>query len=106
MLSASRFSDGENLSTTRLDPIVRTQARKLRARLDRYYEVEYSPDCPMRIEFPKGSYVPVFRSVLPEEPKPASAAGVVSPAASVSENAASVAEKRIVPVLKARERSW
>ncbi len=47
----------------RLDPIVRTQARKLRARLAKYYETEGQQD-PIRIEFPKGSYVPIF---LPSE---------------------------------------
>jgi TolB-like protein/tetratricopeptide (TPR) repeat protein len=43
----------------RLDPIVRTQARKLRARLTKYYETE-GVDDPLRIEFPKGSYAPTF----------------------------------------------
>lgn len=43
----------------RLDPIVRTEARKLRARLAKYYETEGAGD-PLRIEFRKGSYVPVF----------------------------------------------
>lgn len=44
----------------RLDPIVRTQARKLRARLDKYYETEGAADT-VRIEFRKGSYEPTFR---------------------------------------------
>ena len=43
----------------RLDPIVRTEARKLRARLAKYYQTEGSSD-PLRVEFPKGSYVPFF----------------------------------------------
>jgi TolB-like protein len=43
----------------RLDPIVRTEARKLRARLDKYYTTEGSGD-PLRVEFRKGSYVPSF----------------------------------------------
>jgi TolB-like protein len=43
----------------RLDPIVRTQARKLRARLALYYKTEGSGDA-VRITLRKGSYVPVF----------------------------------------------
>jgi TolB-like protein/Tfp pilus assembly protein PilF len=46
----------------RLDPIVRTEARKLRARLTKYYDTEGGEDC-LRIEFPKGSYAPTFRAV-------------------------------------------
>jgi Tol biopolymer transport system component len=43
----------------RLDPIVRVQAGKLRAKLRDYFEQEGAAD-PIRIEFPKGSYVPRF----------------------------------------------
>ncbi len=43
----------------RLDPIVRTQARKLRANLAKYYLGEGLND-PIRIEFPKGAYIPIF----------------------------------------------
>jgi len=51
----------------RLDPIVRTQARKLRARLEKYYADE-GLDSPLRIGFPKGSYVPSF--LPPDAPRP------------------------------------
>ena len=53
----------------RLDPIVRIEARKLRARLAKYYETEGSGDL-LRIEFRKGSYVPSFHELaqLAEEP--------------------------------------
>jgi TolB-like protein len=51
----------------RLDPIVRTAARKLRAKLAKYYEVEGAND-PLRIELPKGSYVPVFQEAPPAAP--------------------------------------
>ncbi len=44
----------------RVDPIVRVEARRLRAKLKRYYETEGKDD-PVRIEFPTGSYAPVFR---------------------------------------------
>ncbi len=45
----------------RLDPIVRTEARKLRARLAKFYAEEGAAE-PIRIELPKGSYLPVFRT--------------------------------------------
>lgn len=44
----------------RTDPIVRVQARRLRARLDRYYRDEGRAD-DVLIELPKGGYAPVFR---------------------------------------------
>ncbi len=46
----------------RLDPIVRVQARNLRGRMAKYYE-ELGKTDPIRIELPKGTYVPVFRHV-------------------------------------------
>lgn len=52
------FERGESFDP-RVDPIIRTEARKLRARLAKYYEEEGKSD-PIRIELPKGSYVPVF----------------------------------------------
>ncbi len=45
----------------RTDSIVRVQAGKLRARLEKYYATEGSSD-PVLIEYPKGSYVPLFRN--------------------------------------------
>jgi adenylate cyclase len=42
-----------------LDPIVRIQAGKLRRELERYYLVAGSED-PIRIDIPKGRYVPFF----------------------------------------------
>jgi serine/threonine-protein kinase len=44
----------------RTDPIVRVQARRLRARLDRYYREEGLAD-ELVIELPKGGYTPAFR---------------------------------------------
>ncbi|HLK63986.1 MAG TPA: tetratricopeptide repeat protein [Bryobacteraceae bacterium] len=46
----------------RNDPIVRVQARRLRAQLTRYYREE-APDSEMLIELPKGGYAPVFRQI-------------------------------------------
>jgi hypothetical protein len=45
----------------RIDPIVRVEARRLRSRLDKYYNSGNSSD-PVRILLPKGSYVPSFES--------------------------------------------
>src|SRR5579871_2415248 len=42
------------------DPIVRTEASRLRARLSQYYMEEGKSD-PLIIELPRGGYVPVFR---------------------------------------------
>ncbi len=44
----------------KLDGIVRTEAVRLRARLDKHYAAEGSRD-PLIIELPKGGYRPVFR---------------------------------------------
>ena len=44
----------------RNDPIVRVQARRLRAQLSRYYREE-APDSEILIELPKGGYAPTFR---------------------------------------------
>ena len=44
----------------RTDPIVRVQARRLRARLDRYYRAEGHAD-DLIIELPKGGYSPLIR---------------------------------------------
>ncbi len=52
--------DREESYDPRTDPIVRVEAGRLRLKLSRYYETEGSQDL-IRIEFQKGSYVPVFR---------------------------------------------
>ena len=44
----------------RTDTIVRVQATRLRSKLNEYYRTEGSDD-PLRIELPKGSYVPTFQ---------------------------------------------
>jgi Tol biopolymer transport system component len=46
------------------DPIVRVEARRLRARLKEYYETEGLGD-PIRIDIPKGAYIPTFQRVAP-----------------------------------------
>jgi hypothetical protein len=57
-LGLNVFDRGEEFNP-RLDPIVRVQARNLRSRLEKYYRTQGVED-PIRIELPKGTYVPVF----------------------------------------------
>lgn len=53
---------------TGADPIVRVQARRLRSKLHQYYLAE-GRDEPMRIEFPVGSYSPIFVQRTPPAAK-------------------------------------
>src|SRR5262245_28097143 len=53
--------DKEPSFDPRADPIVRVQARRLRARLVRYYRDEGAADA-LVIELPKGVYAPVFKA--------------------------------------------
>jgi hypothetical protein len=56
----------------RLDPIVRVEASRLRSRLREYYDGDGRDD-PLRIQFEKGSYVPVIARPIPAaipEPPP------------------------------------
>lgn len=48
----------------RLDPVVRVEARRLRAKLQEYYSGSGAED-PVRIELPKGTYQPQFVRVRP-----------------------------------------
>jgi len=48
----------------KLDPIVRVHARRLREKLDQYYRTQ-GVDDPIRIDMPKGSYVPQIQRTLP-----------------------------------------
>jgi serine/threonine-protein kinase len=52
--------DKESSFDPRTDPIVRVQARRLRARLVRYYREDGQAD-DVVIDLPKGGYAPVFR---------------------------------------------
>jgi TolB-like protein len=52
----------------RIDPIVRVEARRLRAKLKAYYASTGRND-QLRIEFPKGTYSPVFRVRTPQRIK-------------------------------------
>ncbi|MFN7933626.1 MAG: hypothetical protein U0R19_09875 [Bryobacteraceae bacterium] len=48
----------------RIDPIVRVEARRLRAKLEQYYQQEGKSEA-IRIDLPRGSYVPVFQGTKP-----------------------------------------
>jgi serine/threonine-protein kinase len=52
--------DKDSSFDPRADPIVRVQARRLRARLARFYRDEGGSD-PVVIDLPKGGYAPVFK---------------------------------------------
>jgi len=58
-IGSSVFARGEDFNP-KIDPIVRVQARNVRARLEQYYAGPGARD-PVIIELPKGTYVPVFR---------------------------------------------
>jgi len=62
------------------DSSVRSRAYELRQRLDRYYDKE-SPNSQIRIDVPKGSYVPVFLDSSPRgrPSAPETPAGTVAP---------------------------
>ncbi len=55
------FDRGEDFDP-RVDTIVRVQARRLRKRLEQYYQTEGRSE-PVRIEIPRGGYAPTFRLV-------------------------------------------
>src|SRR5881392_2175805 len=57
-LGAEVFNRGDNFDP-RIDPIVRVQARNLRARMARYYEGPGASEA-ILIDLPKRTYVPVF----------------------------------------------
>ena len=67
VLGLQVFDRGQDFNP-RLDPIVRVQARNLRSGIARYYEGPGRGD-PIRIELPKGAYVPVFYRVGTLEPQ-------------------------------------
>jgi hypothetical protein len=53
----------------RIDPIVRVEARRLRKKLDEYYAGQGSADA-VRIDFPKGAYVPEIHAWVEEQQAP------------------------------------
>src|SRR5437868_14336635 len=51
------------------DPIVRVQARRLRSKLEQYYQTEGRDD-PIQIEYPVGGYAPICPRRTPREASP------------------------------------
>jgi tetratricopeptide (TPR) repeat protein len=66
VLGLEVFDRGSNFDP-RIDPIVRIDARRLRARVAEYYQSEGATD-PIFIEFEPGSYVPRFASSPKQQP--------------------------------------
>ncbi len=58
------------ISDPRVDPVVRVQARLLRFKLHEYYETTGKSDS-VRIDLPKGSYLPSFSAEVPTSIPPA-----------------------------------
>jgi hypothetical protein len=50
---------------SKAEPIVRTEARRLRAKLDQFYS--YTNDSQVRISIPKGGYLAVFETIVQPE---------------------------------------
>jgi len=69
--------DREASFDPRTDPIVRVQARRLRARMARYYDEEGRHD-EVRIDLPKGSYAPQFHRRAAAQPKRSLTAALAS----------------------------
>ena len=61
----------------RVNAIVRVEATRVRGKLREYYGTDGAED-PVRIDLPKGAYVPEFRAI-PEAPKRTGHAGAQSP---------------------------
>jgi len=66
VLGATVLRKGDSFDP-KADGIVRVQMRRLREHLDRYYATEGRND-PLRIDIPKGTYTPTFRSAPPSGP--------------------------------------
>jgi serine/threonine-protein kinase len=66
VIAVEVFGRGPNFDS-RLDPVVRTEAVRLRARLGDYYSKDGKADT-LIIELPKGGYVPRFREVASAAP--------------------------------------
>src|SRR5438067_12900461 len=82
-LGAEVFARGDDFDP-RIDPIVRVQARNLRARMAKYYEGP-GADEPVLIDLPKRTYVPVFASRAAADAAPSSEDVLPEPAESAPE---------------------
>lgn len=70
--------DRDSSFDPRLDPVVRNEARRLRKKLQQYYDsVPAAPT--VRISLPKGGYVPAFETAGPEPETSTGVAGLKAP---------------------------
>jgi TolB-like protein/Tfp pilus assembly protein PilF len=82
-LIGTRVFDRKSSFDARLDPIVRVEARRLRTKLQQFYEREGRED-EIRIELPKGNYAAQFsRKVAPEPVAPVPAPRPPDPAIAI-----------------------
>jgi serine/threonine-protein kinase len=58
------FKRPAELFDPQIDPIVRVEAARLRAKLREYYETQGQDD-PILVQYPKGGYIPCFDSRIP-----------------------------------------
>jgi adenylate cyclase len=92
----------------KLDAIVRTEAVRLRARLEKYYQANGSQD-PWIIDLPKGGYRPVVRQRLAVEPATDIPAGRPERAARLSRirwTAGAVAALVVITLMTAIAAAW
>ncbi|HLW78666.1 MAG TPA: hypothetical protein VKU44_03615, partial [Terriglobia bacterium] len=87
----------------RIDPVVRVEAGRLRTRLAEYYRTEGQDD-PVRIDLPKGTYVPDFRT---REQPPAAGVLTDESALPAGESAGELASERpLQPFWGFSARAW
>ena len=81
LIATAVFKRPAELFDPQIDPIVRVEAARLRAKLREYYETEGEDD-PILIQYPKGTYVPSFDIRVPRNthsgPPPAQLSGPFS----------------------------
>ena len=96
-VGAEALGRGDSFDPRR-DTIVRTEARNVRLRLDRYYTGEGQSD-PIRIELPKGGYTPQFVEALDFVPaRQAAPVGVLEPSPTRPPAAPPVLSPELTPV--------
>ncbi len=64
LIATEVFKRPAELFDPQIDPIVRVEAARLRAKLREYYDVE-GPDDAILIQYPKGTYIPSFENRAP-----------------------------------------
>jgi hypothetical protein len=89
---------------TKLDPIVRVNARRLRIKLEQFYEIE-GRNSEIRIAIPKGTYVPTFSRYTDEHP--ISIAALDSESSSVTPDSEAPAGYEVpIQLVEAQKSGW